>query len=107
MVKWCKAGAHGDEAFQASWGYCMSVSLVFYDHGVFPWKGNGDPRRRCWYFTASQNGALADGSREPFGAIGEGFGASARASLPKPAIATIEEFMRRARPTYLHRNCLR
>ena len=43
MVKWCKAGARGDEAFQAYWGYCMSVGLVFYDHGILPWHGNGDP----------------------------------------------------------------
>ena len=43
MVKWCKAGAHGDDAFQAAWGYCMSVGLVFYDRGILPWTGNGDP----------------------------------------------------------------
>lgn len=49
MVKWCKAGAHGDEAFQSSWGYCMSVGLVFYGHGILPWTGSGDPNGIAGY----------------------------------------------------------
>ena len=68
MVKWCKAGANGDEAIRLAWNYCVSVGLVFYQDGVMRSTGNDDPDALIGYVPCmrAQNwtGEIVDMSKE-------------------------------------------
>jgi len=68
MVKWCKAGARGDEALRMGWNYCVSAGLVLYENHVIPSAGNDDPDALVGYIPCmrAQNwtGAIVDMSKE-------------------------------------------